>query len=88
VETFLTLIIALGGIATGIGAIWAALAVRRRSGNAKRSLPNGAWPSKAGSSGSRTQRSGKSEAKFAGNARWAAPLVQEYIPAPILLRSV
>jgi hypothetical protein len=29
-ETFLTLLIALGGIATGIGAIWAALAARRQ----------------------------------------------------------
>ena len=29
-ETFLTLVIALGGIATGIGAIWAALAARRQ----------------------------------------------------------
>jgi hypothetical protein len=31
VDTFLTLIIALGGIATGIGAIWAALAARRQA---------------------------------------------------------
>ena len=30
-ESFLTLIIALGGIATGIGAIWAALAARRQA---------------------------------------------------------
>jgi hypothetical protein len=30
VDTFLTLVIALGGIATGIGAIWAALAARRQ----------------------------------------------------------
>jgi hypothetical protein len=30
VETFLTLIIALGGIAAGIGAIWAALAEHGR----------------------------------------------------------
>src|SRR5215210_4870290 len=30
-ETFLTLVIALGGIATGIGAIWAALAARRQA---------------------------------------------------------
>jgi hypothetical protein len=29
-DTFLTLVIALGGIATGIGAIWAALAARRQ----------------------------------------------------------
>src|SRR3954467_15512273 len=31
VDTFLTLVIALGGIATGIGAIWAALAARRQA---------------------------------------------------------
>jgi hypothetical protein len=30
-DTFLTLVIALGGIATGIGAIWAALASRRQA---------------------------------------------------------
>jgi len=30
-ETFLTLLIAVGGIATGIGAIWAALAARRQA---------------------------------------------------------
>jgi len=30
-QTFLTLVIALGGIATGIGAIWAALAARRQA---------------------------------------------------------
>ena len=30
-DTFLTLVIALGGIATGIGAIWAALAARRQA---------------------------------------------------------
>jgi hypothetical protein len=30
VDTFLTLVIALGGIATGIGAIWAAIAARRQ----------------------------------------------------------
>jgi len=30
-ETFLTLVIAVGGIATGIGAIWAALAARRQA---------------------------------------------------------
>ena len=29
-DTFLTLVIALGGIATGVGAIWAALAARRQ----------------------------------------------------------
>jgi hypothetical protein len=28
-DTFLTLVIALGGIATGIGAIWAAILARR-----------------------------------------------------------
>jgi hypothetical protein len=33
-ETFLTLAIALGGIATGIGDIWAAMVARRRSPNA------------------------------------------------------
>jgi len=38
VETFLTLIIALGGIATGIGAIWAALAARRQAQLSERSL--------------------------------------------------
>jgi hypothetical protein len=31
VDTFLTLVIALGGIATGIGAIWAAMAARRQA---------------------------------------------------------
>ena len=30
-DTFLTLVIALGGIATGIGAIWAALVARRQA---------------------------------------------------------
>jgi hypothetical protein len=30
-DQILTLIIALGGIATGIGAIWAALAARRQA---------------------------------------------------------
>src|SRR5919199_4649803 len=38
VDTFLTLIIALGGIATGIGAIWAALAARRQAQATERSL--------------------------------------------------
>jgi len=38
VETFLTLIIALGGIATGIGVIWAALAARRQAQLSERSL--------------------------------------------------
>jgi len=38
VETFLTLIIALGGIATGIGAIWAALSARRQAQITERSL--------------------------------------------------
>jgi hypothetical protein len=31
VDTLLTLVIAVGGIATGIGAIWAALAARRQA---------------------------------------------------------
>ena len=30
-DTLLTLVIAVGGIATGIGAIWAALAARRQA---------------------------------------------------------
>jgi hypothetical protein len=38
VDTFLTLVIALGGIATGIGAIWAALAARRQAQLTERSL--------------------------------------------------
>jgi hypothetical protein len=38
VDTFLTLVIALGGIATGIGAIWAALAARRQTQLTERSL--------------------------------------------------
>jgi hypothetical protein len=37
-DTFLTLVIALGGIATGIGAIWAALAARRQTQVTERSL--------------------------------------------------
>lgn len=37
-DTFLTLVIALGGIATGIGAIWAALAARRQAQVSERSL--------------------------------------------------
>jgi hypothetical protein len=37
-NTFLTLVIALGGIATGIGAIWAALAARRQAQVTERSL--------------------------------------------------
>jgi hypothetical protein len=37
-ETFLTLVIALGGIATGIGAIWAAMAARRQAQLSERSL--------------------------------------------------
>jgi hypothetical protein len=38
VDTFLTLVIALGGIATGIGAIWAALVARRQAQVTERSL--------------------------------------------------
>jgi hypothetical protein len=38
VDTFLTLVIALGGIATGIGAIWAAVAARRQAQLTERSL--------------------------------------------------
>src|SRR5215212_9362292 len=38
VDTFLTLVIAVGGIATGIGAIWAALAARRQAQITERSL--------------------------------------------------
>jgi hypothetical protein len=38
VETFLTLIIAVGGIATGVGAIWAALVARRQAQVTERSL--------------------------------------------------
>src|SRR5215207_4911227 len=38
VDTLLTLVIALGGIATGIGAIWAALAARRQAQVTERSL--------------------------------------------------
>ncbi len=37
-DTFLTLVIALGGIATGIGAIWAALITRRQAQVTERSL--------------------------------------------------
>jgi hypothetical protein len=37
-DTLLTLVIALGGIATGIGAIWAALAARRQAQLTERSL--------------------------------------------------
>ena len=37
-DTFLTLVIALGGIATGIGAIWAALLARRQAQATERSL--------------------------------------------------
>ena len=37
-DTFLTLVIALGGIATGIGAIWAALVARRQAQVTERSL--------------------------------------------------
>src|SRR4051794_16549593 len=38
VDTFLTLVIALGGIATGIGAIWAAMVARRQAQVTERSL--------------------------------------------------
>jgi hypothetical protein len=37
-DTFLTLVIALGGIATGIGAIWTAVAARRQAQLTERSL--------------------------------------------------
>ena len=37
-ESFLTLVIAVGGIATGIGAIWAALVARRQAQVTERSL--------------------------------------------------
>ena len=37
-DTFVTLVIAPGGIATGIGAIWAALAARRQAQANERSL--------------------------------------------------
>ncbi len=37
-DTFLTLVIALGGIATGIGAIWAALVARHQAQVTERSL--------------------------------------------------
>jgi hypothetical protein len=37
-DTFVTLVIAPGGIATGIGAIWAALAARRQARANERSL--------------------------------------------------
>jgi hypothetical protein len=37
-NTLLTLVIALGGIATGIGAIWAAIVARRQAQLAERSL--------------------------------------------------
>ena len=45
-DMFLTLVIALGGITTGIGAIWAALLARRRSPNAPWPKPSAAWPSR------------------------------------------
>jgi len=38
VDTFLTLVIALGGIATGIGAIWAAMLARRQAQLTEQSL--------------------------------------------------
>jgi hypothetical protein len=38
VDTFLTLVIALGGIATGMGAIWAAVLARRQAQVTERSL--------------------------------------------------
>jgi hypothetical protein len=38
VDTFLTLVIAVGGIATGIGAIWAAMLARRQAQFTERSL--------------------------------------------------
>jgi len=38
VDAFLTLVIALGGIATGIGAIWTAVAARRQAQLSERSL--------------------------------------------------
>ena len=37
-DTFLTLVIALGGIATGVGAIWAAMLARRQAQLTERSL--------------------------------------------------
>jgi hypothetical protein len=37
-DTLLTLVLALGGIATGIGAIWTALAARRQAQLTERSL--------------------------------------------------
>jgi hypothetical protein len=37
-QTFLTLVIAVGGIATGVGAIWAALVARRQAQVTERSL--------------------------------------------------
>jgi hypothetical protein len=37
-DTFLTLVIAVGGIATGVGAIWAALLARRQAQVTERSL--------------------------------------------------
>jgi hypothetical protein len=37
-DTLLTLVIAVGGIATGIGAIWAAVAARRQAQLTERSL--------------------------------------------------
>ena len=37
-ETFLTLVIAIGGIATGIGAIWTAMLARRQLGEQRRFL--------------------------------------------------
>src|ERR671938_853876 len=37
-DTFLTLVIAVGGIATGIGAIWTALAARRQAQLTEQSL--------------------------------------------------
>jgi hypothetical protein len=38
VDTFLALVIALGGIATGIGAIWAAMLARPQAQLTERSL--------------------------------------------------
>jgi hypothetical protein len=68
-ESFLTLVIAVGGIATGIGAIWAALADRRQGQISERQAqlteqslakPNAALPSRSKVCANRTSARGGS----------------------------
>ena len=89
-ETLLTLIIALGGIATGIGTIWAALAARgqaqigeRQAQLTERSLAE---------QGRILQEQNAKKRQERGEIRGQCPSHRSfgirYIPAPILLRSV